>query len=98
MKWLSILFAIYILTLSAMPCCDKDCCNNEMTQNTDSSHKSEVPCSPFFMCNSCHGFVIPESGIKINEAETITTATVQPILNLHLSDFHNPAWQPPRAC
>jgi hypothetical protein len=67
-----------------------------MNQTGNSPNKPELPCSPFFMCNSCHGFVIPELEIEMNEVGVKINATVSPVLNLHLSDYNSPAWQPPR--
>jgi hypothetical protein len=98
MKGVFYLLSIYILALTAMPCRDKNCCMDELTQDQGSSHKPEAPCSPFFICNTCHGFIIPESNIALQEPMTITTKMTPTISNLRLSDFSSPTWQPPKNC
>jgi len=98
MKWLMILFSCYILILSAMPCFDKDCCKDETSQSSQSSNKSQAPCSPFYICSSCHGFVIPESGVELQKPEPEIPKLTISILNLHLSGYCSTAWEPPRNC
>jgi hypothetical protein len=56
MKWLMIIFSLYVLTLSAIPCCGDDyCCDDELALASEARHsdhdnhnKPELPCSPFF--------------------------------------------------
>ncbi|MGZ4034745.1 MAG: DUF6660 family protein, partial [Bacteroidia bacterium] len=59
-KILTLLFSFYILTLSCMPCCDKDDCkfpnaNQQTLVCTDhsSQHNESGCCSPFCVCACC---------------------------------------------
>jgi hypothetical protein len=72
MKWLLVLFSLYIVTLSGIPCdCREDAfiCEATTSANShdhDTDHqKQDCPCSPFFACSSSHGVVVPEGIIKI---------------------------------
>jgi len=98
MKWLMIFFSCYILALSATPCFDQDCCKNENSQSPRSHNESQAPCSPFFICSSCHGFVIPESGIELQKPEPEISKLTISVLILHLSGYCSVAWEPPRNC
>lgn len=62
MKFLSLIFGIFILLLSVLPCCqEEDCCEEGSTDKLEASAESEnsdleLPCSPFFSCGTCLGF------------------------------------------
>ena len=65
-RLLSFILSIYILVLSAVPCCLHDSCNDdqaiENTNHPDDHNKKEGcgACSPFF-CHSCSaGCIVPE--------------------------------------
>lgn len=96
MKWLAFIFALYILALSAMPCCDKDCCADETAQSSQQPHKPEPPCSPFFMCNTCHGFIVPEAGLTVLKPVVRQAFTESFVLIDELAGFSTAAWQPPK--
>jgi len=88
MKRLLYLLPLYILLLSAMPCKDDDgCC------------KTGVPCSPFFACGACHGFIVPEETDVSLEHKEVPSAP-KPILpeGNTLPGFSSFIWQPPRKC
>jgi hypothetical protein len=94
---------LYILLLSAMPCkADDGCCIDE-AYNTAASHKNSLPdnktslpCSPFFACGACHGFIIPLAGIQLQHKEihAAPTPSLQP--DNTLPGFSSFIWQPPR--
>ncbi|WP_212003841.1 DUF6660 family protein [Chitinophaga sp. HK235] len=105
MKWLLFIFSIYVLTLSAVPCCGNDyCCEEETALTKDSQqhnehenhNKPELPCSPFFSCNTCHGVVIPE--ITKSEPETIPLPgnIYYDHTKQSLPEFPTSIWQPPQ--
>ncbi len=62
MKFLCLLLAIYVVLLSAKPCCaDNDCQGKvEHSQKTPAKEKECPGCSPFFTCGSCAGFIIAQ--------------------------------------
>ena len=96
MKWLMFLFSLYILALSAMPCFDKDCCKDEITQSANAPHKPEAPCSPFSLCSTCHGFIIPQASIEVIKPVPVIAKLTPVTCPLYLSGFSNPTWQPPK--
>ena len=60
MKIICFILSLYVIILSAKPCCtDKDCVviNKEKTSKQTSNEKECFGCSPFFTCGSCVGFV-----------------------------------------
>ncbi len=96
MKWLISLLSIYILVLSAMPCFDKDCCKDELTQSSNAPHKPEAPCSPFSLCSTSHGFIISQVNIEVQKPVSGISPMTPVIVNFCLSGFSNPTWQPPK--
>lgn len=109
MKWFWLLFSAYVLTLSAVPCCGDDvCCEEEIElasghdctdRSTDHEkhEKPELPCSPFFSCNTCHGVVVTANRL-------VLTASVIPTNHIYYSPvssvlpIYQPAvWHPPKA-
>jgi hypothetical protein len=109
-KGLMILFSFYILMLSAMPCCDKDCCKDETGQTalassgrtdrsdpTDrSGQKSQLPCSPFFICNSCHGFIIPDHTLALMSHPLPDSRLFPLYAEKPLANQRGTVWQPPK--
>jgi hypothetical protein len=106
MKRLFLLFPLYILFLSGIPCSPYDgCCQEELQvaagQNSDdhnnsNNQKSGFPCSPFFPCGACHGVVIPNHTIQVVEptpplSKQPTFYTQRPLLA-----FVPAIWQPPK--
>ena len=103
-KLLLCLFSVYILVLAGIPCrADDDCCIDEMAataahqQPTKKSQDYPQPCSPFFACGTCHGFVVPSCEVAIpgqlpNQPVKRAVYKGQP-----LPDFHASIWQPPQA-
>lgn len=105
MKWLLILLSLYVLALSAVPCCGGDlCCDHEITlQQEDDSHenhdhnKPELPCSPFFSCGMCHGMVIPLLPLLL-EPESVKAESTGFNYTAHfLSGYATAIWQPPQS-
>jgi hypothetical protein len=104
MKRLLLLFPIYILFLSGMPCSiDDDCCMGEMGTKTQigqqtgkKDRKPEFPCSPFFACGANHGVVIPDSRLNIVQLEPPVIKLHSPYSEKPLFIFLSSVWQPPR--
>ena len=109
MKRLYLLFPLYILFLSGVPCSPNDgCCQAEMhttaAGQTTSDHdntkdkKTDLPCSPFFPCGACHGVIIPNHTIQVvhplpPKAKQPSYYTQKPLLA-----FAPAIWQPPKSC
>jgi|GEM_PF-3212935 len=65
MKYLALLFTIYVLALSAWPCCGseadlpsgrEDVCYTASDKHND-AHETPHACSPFFHSSTYHAFV-----------------------------------------
>ena len=101
MKWLSIIFAFYLLTLSCVPCLCDDLQPTQQTTKQDNHKKDnskENNCNPFCTCASCiSGVCIPQNTIQI--LPTILFSKEQKIScnNQQFSSYnsHN-IWQPPK--
>jgi hypothetical protein len=105
MKLVWAIFAMYILSLSAIPCGDVLGCN-ELSQNHENDcgsaneskdHEDEI-CTPFCICTCCGCPVV-----KTETPAAFTVAIVQPsekkIIPYQaeiLSQFTAKIWQPPK--
>lgn len=99
-KTFNILFAIYFLALVAMPCGDKEDCNEanhtEIAQASDHKEHSGEVCTPFCSCACCASHFIT--------ADFTTTlriiATVNTVYTIHketkITTAIIPVWQPPK--
>jgi hypothetical protein len=99
MKVFLCLFSLYILLLSGIPCrADDDCCAQEIAANAPHPKKEyPQPCSPFFACGACHGFVIPYFDLPTPAHQSGQPVKQAVYKNQPLPDFHASIWQPPRS-
>jgi hypothetical protein len=104
-KLLTILFSIYIIVLSCLPCADagKAVGKSSVTVHTEkqstTDEHSDDACSPFCICNCCHYSDFHKTtdsiikgislAIFIEEQTTEYTSTL-------FSTFQNSIWQPPQ--
>ncbi|MDR3047385.1 MAG: hypothetical protein LBU51_07220 [Bacteroidales bacterium] len=65
MKFLSILLSVFILSLSATPCCfavdnhaEKEPVDVQFHQENSSKDDCAGDCSPFCLCTTCAGFTV----------------------------------------
>ena len=103
MKQLLYLFSFYILLLSCLPCKADDGCCAEEAGVVAAQHKEplpdqreKLPCSPFFACGACHGFIIPETTLSLTKPVLRTPKPSAPFIDHYLGDFSPSTWQPPR--
>ena len=106
MKFLTIIFAFYLLFLPCIPCADKEECNdNSKTEITSSStnhkdHKNEKEnCNPFCSCACCGQIYYPNIlSNKVVITKPIGNDKLQFFYtNISLSsDFFGNIWQPPK--
>ncbi len=101
MKWLMILLSLYVLTLSAIPCSGDDACCGEIVSGkcaTDhpGHHHSELPCSPFFSCNTCHGVVVPGFIPGLSTRIVVVRSFPFTYIPHSLPGFAVSIWQPPQ--
>lgn len=73
MKYLAIIFTIYVMALSAWPCCGseadlpsghEDACYSA-SDNHSEKHENQHACSPFFHASTYHAFVASTTVSKI---------------------------------
>lgn len=100
MKIGGLLLALLVISLSSIPCCNFDECEEE-TQEKHSRQESpgncEDSCSPFLNCNACAGFTLqdtseenkvvfktPSDKISSDQRQWISGGILQPV------------WQPPQ--
>jgi hypothetical protein len=105
MKLFFYLFSLYILVLAGIPCqADDDCCVDEIAMNaahspvnkTDKHPGYPGPCSPFFACGACHGFVVPTFGLTLCISWPVEAMPQAIYKSQALPDFHAIIWQPPK--
>jgi hypothetical protein len=103
MKWLVMLFSLYVVILSGIPCdCQEDNFMCNTTTSTDNHNaadhqKPDCPCSPFFACSTCHGVVVPDGNIKMSKpAYTPKQPVFHPYKENAISQYPLPVFQPPR--
>lgn len=100
MKFLAILFSIYILVLTAIPCIDKPddptLQKTEVSPQSGSHHQDIDHCSPFCTCNCCSSPKIQqEVTIDFNSYPVLLGRFAEVSFNMiafHLADI----WQPPQ--
>ncbi|WPR71215.1 DUF6660 family protein [Flavobacterium sp. NG2] len=106
MKMLNIIFSIYLVVLSCLPCADKlaDSLAHqaEIHSTTDAEHSHDVDndlCSPFCVC-SCCGF---HTLTYVAVVPTLVTVLFEEIKSSHSfytsiasSNFFGSIWQPPQ--
>jgi len=105
MKMLLCLFSLYILTLAGIPCrADDGCCMEEIAVNAACSQPTKKtghseyprPCSPFFACGACHGFIVPNPILPIPTQLPVQRQQQDIYEGQSLRDFSSSIWQPPQ--
>ena len=105
MKFINLIFSIYIVALSCLPCADAESdfenktvsIHNEKKAPSDKHH--DDACSPFCICSCCHcnGFYktvdCAENTVAI---KTVTRRNKIEYTSTLFSNFHNYIWQPPQ--
>ncbi len=106
MRYLYVLFSIYMIFLSTMPCADVEVGSSahsysehktEKDQNTHDKHNDL--CSPFCSCNCCGSQVLTYSQPMFFKVQSVAERieTQLPVYNSVLaSNFFGSIWQPPQ--
>ncbi|MFC4233317.1 DUF6660 family protein [Parasediminibacterium paludis] len=104
MKFLTLIFSIYLLVLSCVPCADKDECNINMDIKTtissttkENPKKSDEACTPFCTCSHCSAsaYYQPLNSYKI--PKRIFPTTKYPVYDVsYNSQVFFSIWQPPK--
>lgn len=105
MRFLTIIFSIYILTLSVVPCSDmiNECYNKkakiEHSQNHNHNQDKDDNCTPFCNCTCCVSgitvFTLNQIVAEIQDNFVLTPETLS-YNSTFTSSFYRNIWQPPK--
>ena len=102
MKIFCFILSLYVFSLSTVPCCSDDNCNDKIktayTNNHSQDHQDNdcKNCSPFFTCGTCSGFVFTELEIYFKENLPLKDNFVIVYKSQIIDDFFAKIWQPPK--
>lgn len=105
MKYFALIFSVYFLALSVMPCNDafgmntNNSSKSEFTQSDNNNTERNDICSPFCTCSCCNTPVylsFDAFSIKANKP-VIASRLKLPVRNFSFaSNFYVNIWQPPK--
>ncbi len=99
MKFLVLLFALYTITLSCVPCICEDNCADEKTEQPDSKGKQkDDDCTTFCNCSCCHSVINTlKTTSLVKKAIHFSGKFKFSLLDQHFTSYncHN-IWQPPK--
>lgn len=102
MKILCFVMSLYVFSLSVVPCCSDDNCDDEAIENAE-NHSQEPKedgdcnaCSPFLNCGTCIGFAFTNLQVDIDEIPSIENQFVPIYKSQFFDDFFDKIWQPPK--
>lgn len=101
MKFFACILSIYILVLTAMPCCDKPddiaLQKTEMSPRTNNLPSQDIDlCSPFCPCNCCSSPKIQQESMVVCESSPVEHKYFAELTVKLISSVIVPVWQPPR--
>jgi hypothetical protein len=105
MRYLAFIFTIYVMALSAWPCCGseadlpsghEDACYSA-SDNHSEKHENPHACSPFFHASTYHAFVASASVSKAPALVVTEQNNSFPnYLDIAVILFPGDIWQPPQ--
>jgi hypothetical protein len=104
MRLFQVILAVYMLSLSLVPCSDKenDICSvsaADIATHSDTSHTEdhEDTCTPFCTCSCCGSGVAFISFEGFTIAEPISSVSPNPVFDqIAVTTFNHSIWQPPK--
>jgi hypothetical protein len=103
MKFLTFIIAFLVLTLSCLPCADKDVvmkagkANTELTKNTTGAHNDhEDSCSPFCHCACCSSYIVDQRIPSFTFRTFYSSGYFESLNDDDLIERSLPVWQPPQ--
>ena len=101
MKFFACILSLYILVLTAMPCCDRP--DDGALHKTQISQKtSDLPyqdidlCSPFCTCNCCSSPKIQQETTVVFDSTPVEHKYFGELTVKLVTSVVVPVWQPPR--
>ena len=98
-KLLSYIFAVYLILLSAIPCCTFDNCDGDKSTEALTKEKEEKDngnCSPFFSCEGCATASISTALWELDFFSPPLISVFPNHLQQQLSKAEYDFWQPPK--
>jgi hypothetical protein len=104
-KWIAIILAVYLITLSSMPCADLEVNSSAhkiaqfSSEENHSHNKQNDLCSPFCACNCCGAQVLSYQANITFDFSIISALIIKalPTYKSRLSsNFFGSIWQPPQ--
>jgi len=103
-KLLCLLLSLFVVLLSARPCCaDNDCRENALAVKKELAGKNTSPektcpgCSPFFSCGSCVGFIVSKPVThNLRPIAENMDVSYKPYQQPNLKEIAQAIWQPPQ--
>jgi hypothetical protein len=102
MKLFTLLFGIYMLLLSGLPCSDADECGPakekiSTTSNRKDQHREKDNCTPFCNCACCAAPVSLQQPVIYRLPKPAFLAKKYPVIDINFTSSGRSAiWQPPR--
>ena len=99
MKWIILIFSLFIIYALTLPCADKkDQCAKIHTEKVPENHNDDLSdnCSPFCFCTCCSIIVVLScyhfdcKPIPVNEITDFS------IIQSHFAGYIPSVWQPPK--
>ena len=97
-KLIVYILAFIVLAGSSIPCCAGDNCQDDFTTSSSTNQEphEKAPCSPFFACGSCAGFVIMTRQVDLPDPTLEMPSHYEKIIPFFASVYYPSFFQPPR--
>ena len=105
MKPIRIIFALYIIFLTTIPCVDigENCAHRHSGEtglyplNSKSNEHNDLDyCSPFCVCNCCQVNVVTQGCVILTEPSRVCINTLHVLTLGEIQEIPLPFWQPPK--
>jgi hypothetical protein len=101
MKLIAYILALYVVTLTILPCIDGNEGNGsiktELSSNKSHTDHNELDhCSPFCSCSCCSSPVVFQNAIVALDFYSIVQKAIPEYKASYISSTHRSIWQPPK--
>ena len=102
MKFMAIIFAVFFLGLSVMPCVDNEQVSEDHAayQHSSESHDHDAEsdfCSPLCVCSCCHINFTVENSFYTSIENSLITDNVSAFFDCRLDGYSTSILHPPKA-
>jgi len=99
MRFLALIFSMYILLLTSLPCKEmkeKDHAQNAPVSQSSNNHDNCNECSPFCTCNCCATPMVCQLDLVDFQVSTIVRKHETTYPTLFVTQLSGDIWQPPQ--